>query len=105
MAEYITKEQAYNSVDERIDELRADKEFNIVKEICISGVKKHIETVPTADVRLVVRGKWIEETHNGREVDVCSNCQHIMHKEPTWHFCPLCGAEMREVSEDGNKSR
>jgi hypothetical protein len=50
MAEYITKEQAYNSVDERIDELRADKEFNIVKEICISGVKKHIEAVPTTDV-------------------------------------------------------
>jgi len=50
MAEYITKEQAYNSVDERIDELRADKEFNIVKEICISGVKKHIQAIPTADV-------------------------------------------------------
>ena len=50
MAEYITKEQGYGAVDLRINELRSDKEFNIVKEICISGVKKHIETIPTADV-------------------------------------------------------
>ena len=50
MTEYITKEQAYNSVDERIKELKADNEFNIVKEICISGVKKHIDSIPTADV-------------------------------------------------------
>lgn len=50
MAEYITKEQAYNSVEERIDELRADKEFNIAKGICISGVKNYIKAIPPADV-------------------------------------------------------
>lgn len=50
MAEYIDRERAYNSVNERINELKSDKEFNIVKEICISGVKKHIASIPPADV-------------------------------------------------------
>jgi hypothetical protein len=50
MAEYIDREKARNAVYERIDELRADKEFNIAKEICISGVKKYIASIPTANV-------------------------------------------------------
>lgn len=50
MAEYITKEQAYNAVVERINELKADRAFNITHEICINGVNKHIEIIPKADV-------------------------------------------------------
>lgn len=50
MAEYIDREQARDAVYARIDELRADKEFNMAKEICIIGVKKYIKAIPTADV-------------------------------------------------------
>lgn len=50
MKEYIDKEEAYRAVDERITELNSDKEFSIVKEICISGVKKHITAISPADV-------------------------------------------------------
>ena len=50
MAEYIDREKARDAVYARIDELKADKEFNIAKEICISGVKKYIRAIPTADV-------------------------------------------------------
>lgn len=50
MAEYMDRDKAFDAVDKRIDELKSDKQFNIVKEIDISGVKKHILNVPTADV-------------------------------------------------------
>ena len=50
MAEYIDREKARDAVYARIDELKDDKEFNMAKEICISGVKKHIRAIPTADV-------------------------------------------------------
>lgn len=50
MAEYIDREKARNAIYERIDELRADKEFDLAKEICVSGVKKYIRAIPTADV-------------------------------------------------------
>lgn len=50
MAEYIDREKARDAVYARIDELKDDKEFNMAKEICISGVKKHIRAIPSADV-------------------------------------------------------
>ena len=50
MTEYIAKEDAYRAVDERINELNRDKEFSIVKEICISGVKKHVAAISPANV-------------------------------------------------------
>lgn len=50
MAEYIDREKARNAVYERIDELKGDKEFNMAKEICISGVKKYILAIPPANV-------------------------------------------------------
>ena len=50
MVEYIDREKALNAIYERIDELRADKEFDLAKQICVSGVKKYIRAIPTADV-------------------------------------------------------
>lgn len=59
MAEYIEREQARDAVYARIDELKADEEFNIVKEICISGVKKHIAAIQAADVIPIPKGATI----------------------------------------------
>ena len=56
MAEYIDKGKAFNAVDKRIDELKGDKQFNIVKEIDISGVKKHIASISPADVVEIPEG-------------------------------------------------
>lgn len=50
MTEYIEREKARDAVYKRIEELRADKEFDIIKEICVSGVKKHISAIPAANV-------------------------------------------------------
>jgi len=52
----ISRQAALDCVDERISELKADKEFNIVKEICISGVKKHILSLPPVTPQ---EPKWI----------------------------------------------
>lgn len=101
MAEYITKDEAYNAVDERIKELKADKEFNIVKEICISGVRKHIATIKPADVAPVIHGSWIDLS-NGECDDFgrpyvyvkCSECGETAIKYSD--YCPNCGAKMED---------
>ena len=59
--------------------------------------------IPAADVRPVVRGKW---TGNARHQS-CSEC-HMTYCVPdgqdgeldltAYHFCPNCGADMREES-------
>lgn len=74
MAEYIDRDKAFDAVDKRIDELKADKEFNIAKEICISGVKKHILNTPIADV--VERSKInkaIQDVYRIRTDVLCAN--------------------------------
>ena len=50
------------------------------------------EAFPAADVRPVVRGKWVDEPIKGIRYH-CSVCQGRF--DYTWHYCPNCGADMR----------
>ena len=55
-----------------------------------------IESVPAADVRPVVRGRW----ENFRGKPRCSKCKAVWPEDYYDHnFCPRCGADMRGGSE------
>ena len=57
-----------------------------------------IETIPAADVRPAVRGKWIKPTRvPDSMLDECSVCGFDTGAY-TFNFCPNCGADMREES-------
>lgn len=62
-----------------------------------------IAILPPADVRPVVRGRWIGETvWSDRGINVhamreCNNCHKVRVVD---NFCPNCGADMREVLDD-----
>lgn len=61
-----------------------------------------VSNLPAADVRPVVRGKWIE--HGRYRPPTCSNCGSgaLLNYESDYHksdFCPHCGADMREKGE------
>ena len=86
MAEYIERE-ALKAVFEEDGHLSA-------------YVEEMIDSIPAADVRPVVRGKW--EPGDSRNVSaVCSNCGHLrLGNGSEWatklaHFCEKCGADMR----------
>ncbi len=59
-----------------------------------------IEDYPAANVKLVVRGKWINTYMQGVHHYRCTNCGEYI--EAIWtanfdyNFCPNCGADMRE---------
>lgn len=66
-----------------------------------------VEKLPPADVRPVVRGKWVsdEDTYPGPGMRnyKCSACGEIagtwrkgLKKEQLYPFCPNCGADMME---------
>lgn len=62
-----------------------------------------IDQMPAADVRPVVRGRWLkEENIFDDSTYVCSACNEpwtIIEgtpKENNMNFCPNCGADMRE---------
>lgn len=62
-----------------------------------------VEMYPTADVRPVTHGKWIDVTEqiyiNGLPIVSCYRCNQCGEtKWDTWtKFCPHCGAEMDGV--------
>ena len=52
-----------------------------------------------ADVRPVVRGRWLYETEiEGHACGECSACHKIRVID---NFCPNCGADMRRGDDDG----
>ena len=57
-----------------------------------------VKSIPAADVREVVRGKWLVGTY-GRVHHICSCCKFDYFSTHTSNFCPNCGAEMRGEAE------
>lgn len=60
-----------------------------------------IDAIPAADVRPVVRGKWVDAVqscHDSPHVR-CSMCgEYYWRYFNKFNFCPNCGADMREES-------
>ena len=54
-----------------------------------------LNSIPAADVRPVVRGRWKRRKNWSR--CVCSACSFESDSE--YHFCPNCGADMREEKQ------
>lgn len=83
MAEYIEREAA----------LEAAKKSRLYFDI-----KPIINSIPAADVRPVVRGKWrpyspLTDTYE------CDKCGYqVIDESFRTNFCPNCGADMREES-------
>ena len=60
-----------------------------------------VREMPEADVVEHKKGKWISRKNELKNKDwwTCSECQGRFDYE--WKFCPNCGADMREESDNG----
>ena len=79
------------------------------------GIVERIRAIPAADVRPVVRGRWLNvgRHHEGESVKLsdgcpmmaccCSVCgEYLVGSDEYFckgNFCPNCGADMREEQE------
>ena len=97
MAEYIDKAEAlsrfsfYNG--DRIPERDVDGFQNT---ITFHDAKAAIRSIRAADVRPVVRGRWIRLSG----CDMCDQCGYSAGKhEQGRNFCLNCGADMRGGSD------
>ena len=71
--------------------------------------KGNCPLIPAADVRPVVRGKWLEreDMYYGWNIWECSNCHEEFcieegtPKDNEYRFCPNCGASMCNEEERG----
>ena len=105
MAEYIEREQALKGVCDACDVIPEHE-----RELCqykFTGCKEYcnVFTIPAADVVPVVRGTWIgidDFPYEDWECSVCGEQVFGNYSIPRdMHYCPNCGADMREVENDG----
>lgn len=96
MTEYISKEHA---IDEVWDAFMSWDDPDLGRVI-----EENIERFPAEDVAPVVHAYWCGIEGDGYDPDgnivwdtfECSNCgeEHYADGEPTWDYCPYCGARM-----------
>ena len=92
MAEYIERE-AFKEEVRRLS-------THYLNEWDTLGVLAAADRIPAADVRPVVRGKWVQgdmPTYGGYKCSVCG-ANTVQYKA---YFCPNCGADMRSTSMSG----
>ena len=73
------------------------KKFNLesrLHEPITVVLASEIERIPAADVRPVVRGRWIDVEDS--TLSTCSVCGFNVGAY-TFHYCPNCGADMGEA--------
>lgn len=58
-----------------------------------------LDSKPPADVKPVVRGEW-EHDKWGFDYDRCSVCGYKHRYPGPFYFCPNCGADTRETSDE-----
>ena len=103
MAEYIEREKAIQVVLDACNEcLDTCAEFDGIVPDCnqcmLDGVHRRLRATPAADVRPVVKARWV---YTDMSRLVCSNCGSPVAfalKADGWHhgdYCPNCGADMR----------
>lgn len=74
--------------------------FDYIIDTCGSSVAQgfvdRVNEIKPADVRPVIRGRWINEERVGfgSSEAQCSCCGRRMIYKPQWKFCPWCGATM-----------
>lgn len=98
MARYIDAEKLLNR-------MKQDPLFPLVERYGVSGV---IEAEPTADVQAVRHGEWVGTEFDGYADGnpvyyewKCSVCGCIFEDdEPTYRYCPNCGAKMDGGSDE-----
>ena len=95
MPEYITKDQAYLCMLENWDGDMLPGDYDDL-----------LREIPPADVAPVVHAYWLGIEGDGYDPEgnivwdtfECTNCgeEHYADGEPTWDYCPHCGARMTE---------
>ena len=79
------------------DYIEREAAINAVYEAYADGESAYdaLENLPAADVRPVVRGRWVTRPYMMGKTEYCSRWGENYGRKH--NFCPNCGADMRET--------
>jgi hypothetical protein len=113
MTDYISREAAIKAMDSLLHQNFLCVPDSVAQAAAtagyMDGVKDadiRLRSVPAADVRPVVRGKWIMTTERFAPERICSSCKCRFPVSAgegiteVLNFCPNCGADMREANDE-----
>lgn len=92
MTDYIPREAAFNAVLKLVPKVDDDGYCWVIR----GDAATAIDSIPAADVRPVVRGRW--EKCRGGDMCICSACYKYyiaVDEQYDFNFCPNCGAYMK----------
>ena len=94
MTEYIEREAAFNAILNLVPKVDDDGYCWVIR----GDAARAIDSIPAADVRPVVRGRWVYEHDYYGSRYRCSSCGYTIHPvdESGARYCPNCGARMEE---------
>ena len=88
--------------EETIERIRAKMNSGQWSDAVMFGMKKAISIIESMQER--PHGEWLRKNNSNSWFE-CSVCKEVsdvvtIMREPTWKFCPNCGADMREGDVD-----
>lgn len=101
MNDYISRQAAIEKIHSEFDECLVWDESG---KHTADEVERILDRIPPADVRPVVRGRWIvhyDDIWPTESTQECPECHEEVSLLIDCKFCPMCGADMKEVGEDG----
>lgn len=100
MAEYIDRDTAIKALCRKCTACSVFKEDKAFYKAHCAEIRA-LQNIPAADVKPVVKGRWISRDKRGSYV--CSICGDEWVFNPDhggFCYCPHCGADMREGEEE-----
>lgn len=90
----MTREEAIKNLEIVLDSAENRCARNIVIPELEEALKIAIEAL-----KVPKQGEWVEVTHSGKDIYLCSECAEAYKMYITYNFCPNCGARMKEGDE------
>lgn len=110
MADYISREEAIETIQYRVCQGHGNKELICKRGSCaycgIMEVMSDISSIEAADVQPISHGRWENEYLDDDDVwwADCTNCNNDAHsrfgKVSIYAYCPNCGARMDGEQND-----
>ena len=114
MAEYIDRTQAIDAIEVHMYRQDPDdrgvyplEDWQREQNYAYDLAMEILGNLPAADVKPVVKAKWIWMGDTGDSKFMCSRCKAkenvptVMGKPTVWEYCPNCGAKIEQEPAPG----